>query len=166
MFMSQAWITVSFPLNFSNFLGVVNLCFEMNEISIFYAFEPFHFLWFFKCSTFGCSLFATFSIFPFLGRFGLQFWILGAPIWSHAFFFFRFGVPSGPFWLHLGSLWFPLGSIWLPLAPFGSLWHPFGFLWLPLGLPWLCVGSLLAHLWLSLLPTFSSSAAPWSGNLP
>ena len=90
-------------------------------------------------------------------------------------------VPVGPSWFPFGSGWFPsdrppLAPFWfpsvrfgLPLVPFGLPLAPFWFPlapWFPFGSPWLSVGSLLAHLWLcvaplgSLLPTFSSSAAP------
>ena len=125
--MSQPRTIVVFHWYFSVFLGVINFCCNMNEISTFSLLSPF--------------IFQDFQISDFLGvrvSHLLEFLFSGtlwAPIFeprgSHL-------IPLPPICSLLGSFWSLLLDPFLDLfgyhlAPFGSVWFPFGFLVAPFG---------------------------------
>ena len=142
--MFKPWITVVFKYYFSNFLGVISFCSKIMEILTISLFYPFKFY--------------DFSFF----------WLLGIRCLSPS----RVSVsgtlwaptlePQGSHLVHLPRNFPFWGPIWSLLARFGLLLAPLVILWLPL----VPLGFLLASLWHLLLPTFGSSAAHWSGNLP
>ena len=75
-------------------------------------------------------VFVTFTIFRFLGPFGLQFVaLLGSHLVPLAPICGSSGLPFDAFWFPPGSLLASVGSIGSSWFPFGSLWQSFGSLW-------------------------------------